>query len=70
MILGFVLGEGKPWGTPAGVVEHLACVLEGSLAAGLRQGCQQRDPDGRGKSSNSRSGEVIGFWIYVFWRLS
>lgn len=70
MIWGFVLGSGKLWRTPAEVVEHLACVLEGSVAAVLSQGWQQRDPDGRGQSSNSRRGEVIGFWIYVFWRLN
>lgn len=70
MILGFVLGGGKLWGIPAEVVDHLACALEGSLTAVLRQVWQQRDLGSRGKTSNSRSGEVIGFWIYVFWRLT
>lgn len=70
MILGFVLAEGKLCGTPAEVVDHLACALEGSLTAVLRQEHQQGDLDSRGKSSNRRSGEVIGFKIYVFWRLT
>lgn len=35
------------------------------LTAVLRQVWQQGDLDSRAKSSNSRSGEVIGFWICI-----
>ena len=60
-------------GLQAEDLEHLAYVLEGSLAAVLRVGWKQRDllggyfkrdPEGRDRSGSSKSGEVIGFWIY------